>query len=154
MAAEKKSIALEGLAGILILVFVYTALAKLVTFPRYVAVLRQVNLFRTASVFIAATVLFAEFFIAGLLFLPVTRRLGFLFASVLMAVFTGYVIYLLVAVQNLPCPCGGLLEKLTWPQHLVFNSSLTCLSFIGWYFSKEHKRFIAINRGRRKTVTE
>jgi hypothetical protein len=51
-----------------------------------------------------------------------------LYASlVLMLAFTIYTAAVLLhAFKYVPCSCGGVIRKLTWPQHLVFN-----LFFVG-----------------------
>jgi hypothetical protein len=71
----------------------------------------------------------AEIITAVLLFLPSTRRLGLLITIALMTAFTGYIVYILIYDKELPCTCGGILEEMTWPQHLIFNIACVATAF-------------------------
>jgi hypothetical protein len=35
---------------------------------------------------------------------------------------------------NLPCSCGGVIQQLSWKQHIVFNISFIVLGIAGIYF--------------------
>ena len=62
-----------------------------------------------------------EFAVTLLLIIPRWRLKGSYASLVLMALFTGYVIGILIFDEHLPCSCGGILQQLSWPQHLIFN---------------------------------
>src|SRR5690606_28338776 len=54
-----------------------------------------------------------------------------LFASYLLIVmFTAYILIILNFSDFIPCSCGGVLEKLSWTQHLLFNIAFIALSCI------------------------
>jgi hypothetical protein len=38
--------------------------------------------------------------------------------------------------KNLPCSCGGIISKLSWKQHIIFNLFFIVLSVIGIRFQK------------------
>lgn len=68
--------------------------------------------------------------VAALLF-PRTRLLGFYGVFSLMVMFTTYNIIILKFSQYVPCSCGGILQDMTWRQHLVFNIGATILAALG-----------------------
>jgi len=63
----------------------------------------------------------AEFVIAVLLIIPRSRLQGLYGAFGLMILFTGYILAITRYTTNVPCSCGGVLEKMSWSQHLIFN---------------------------------
>lgn len=68
-----------------------------------------------------------EIAITLLIFFQQTRKTGFYAATILMVLFTLYIIYMMLFYPQLPCSCGGFLTQLSWPGHLVFNSSFILL---------------------------
>jgi cytochrome b561 len=66
-------------------------------------------------------------------------RLPALYASMaLMLMFTIYsVAILLHAFKYVPCSCGGVIRKLTWPQHLVFYLFFVVISITGIILKKQ-----------------
>jgi len=72
-----------------------------------------------------------EFIVSLLLFFPRYRLIGLYSTFALMIGFTGYVVVVLTTSEELPCSCGGIIEDLSWQGHLIFNSSLIVLAFIG-----------------------
>jgi hypothetical protein len=71
-----------------------------------------------------------EIVIALLIFIHQTRKTGLYAATILMILFTLYIIYMMLFYPNLPCSCGGFLTELSWPGHLVFNSSFILLGIL------------------------
>jgi len=61
-----------------------------------------------------------------------------LYASlILMMAFTIYTVTVLLhAFRYVPCSCGGVIKKLTWPQHLVFNLFFVAISLLGIWLKK------------------
>jgi hypothetical protein len=75
-------------------------------------------------------------------------RLKALYTSLLLMIgFTLYIILLLRFSSDLPCSCGGILEQLTWPQHIVFNSIFAFLAILAITLSK-------INSKHNKTISD
>jgi hypothetical protein len=61
-----------------------------------------------------------------------TRMAGFYASLVLMSLFTIYTgSVLLHFFQYIPCSCGGVIKKLSWPQHMVFNLFFVAISIAG-----------------------
>jgi len=72
-----------------------------------------------------------ELFITVLLLFRITRLPGLLASFSLMILFTFYIIAILGFSEYIPCSCGGILSKMTWGQHLVFNAAFCVLAVIG-----------------------
>ncbi len=47
-----------------------------------------------------------------------------------MVMFTAYIVLITRFSDYVPCSCGGVLEKLSWDQHLVFNIGFVVLGFM------------------------
>jgi len=62
-----------------------------------------------------------ELCIALLLFIPATAKAGMIAGVSLLLLFTAYIIYMITTDPNLPCSCGGVIQQLSWRQHIVFN---------------------------------
>lgn len=132
----KKPLVRDIICGLLIFLFVYTALSKLNGLSQFRAVLLQSPLLSNRSQFFSLAIPVTEFFVAFLLFLPRTRLWGFYGAFALMLLFTLYITYMLNFTPHLPCSCGGVLKQLTWKQHLIFNIVFTLLSLTGIVLQK------------------
>nr|WP_276834881.1 MauE/DoxX family redox-associated membrane protein [Chryseobacterium cucumeris] len=66
--------------------------------------------------------------------------MGLIGSFVLMLIFTGYIALLLSKSKNLPCSCGGILEKMSWNQHLYFNIGCVTLSAIALGLNLKYSR--------------
>jgi hypothetical protein len=80
---------------------------------------------------VAIAVICAEGIISFLLFFIRTRIWGLLGSVLLLLAFTAYIAYMLISSKILPCSCGGIIQKLSWPGHLVFNIIFTILAGLG-----------------------
>jgi len=61
-----------------------------------------------------------------------TRLPGLIASFILMTLFTIYTgSVLLHFFAYVPCSCGGVIRKLSWPQHMVFNLFFVALSVLG-----------------------
>jgi hypothetical protein len=65
-----------------------------------------------------------------------------------MVMFTAYIVAILNFSNYVPCSCGGVLEKLGWREHLIFNSAFVVLGLIGIVLQAEEER------GRTITLTQ
>jgi hypothetical protein len=75
---------------------------------------------------------FLEIAISAALLFEYTRLLAFYASFVLMTLFTIYAIMILAHFfPYVPCSCGGVIRKLTWPQHLALNLFYVALSVLG-----------------------
>jgi len=121
----------------LFFLFVYTSLNKLMAYDYYLYDLRRSPLLGKFADAISIVVPGTELITAGLLLFK--RKIGLLASAILMAIFTLYVIYVLLFTTERPCTCGGLIRQLTWPQHLLFNICFLVLAIIGYRGSRKPK---------------
>lgn len=117
------------IASLFIFLFVYTATSKFLQFALFRVTLSKSPLIGNGSEVFAWIIPFIELLVAGLLFHKSTRRIGFYTAFILMALFTAYVLYMILFIPELPCSCGGVLKSMSWEQHLIFNLFFTGLAF-------------------------
>jgi putative oxidoreductase len=146
MKKVDRTLITDILSALFILLFVYTAITKLVERESFNTILRQSPLIGTASNTLSFLLPTIELITALLLFIPSVRMWGFASSFFLMVIFTFYITYMILFTPNLPCSCGGVLAYMTWKEHLVFNIFFTALAAIGLRFSLRNKLFIAINR--------
>src|ERR1700730_10623588 len=120
-----KKLTVEIISCLLIVLFVYTGLSKLLDYQTFKFQLGRSPYVHMIATFIASTLPAAELLIVlALLYKP--TRLVVLYASFfLMTTFTGYIWLMLHFSYYLPCSCGGILQKLSWKDHLVFNGIFT-----------------------------
>jgi len=136
----KRNYWIEIISSLFILLFVYTAVTKFSDFHRFRNVLHGSPLIREKSTIVAWMIPLSEIAISTLLFFPKTRKVGMWGSLLLMVLFTGYITYIAYFSDIVPCSCGGIIEKMTWNQHLIFNIVFTLLAAIGlWLISKKNR---------------
>lgn len=60
-----------------------------------------------------------------------TRLIGLYGAFGMMVMFTTYIVLASRFSDYVPCSCGGVIENLTWTEHLVFNTVFVLLGMAG-----------------------
>ncbi len=123
LSASFKSHFIYVVALLHIVLYVYAAVNKLLDFENFQVQLGQSPLLSAFAGFVSYVVPAVEFVIVGFLFFGSTRYLGLYASLCLMAMFTTYIFIMLHFSSFVPCSCGGILEKLSWHQHLIFNVS-------------------------------
>jgi uncharacterized membrane protein YphA (DoxX/SURF4 family) len=118
-------------SALLILLFVYAATSKLLDYQKFRVELGQSPILTVIAGWIAWLVPAIEIGIA--IMLAYSRsRLTALYASFsLMVIFTSYIIAILKFSDYIPCSCGGILQNMQWPEHLVFNIAFVLIAFTG-----------------------
>jgi uncharacterized membrane protein YphA (DoxX/SURF4 family) len=140
----------ELITGALVFLFLYTALTKLYDVSRFASAMKHNSILAPYADILKWFVPITEIIIVILLCIPQTRRKGILISAILLVAFAAYISYMLFKDSDLPCTCGGILESMSWKQHLVFNISMIVLSVAAWL--RYPKRFIATNRSSRIPV--
>ena len=118
---------------ILIVLFTYTAINKILHLPNFILTISRSSIIGSNAGFIARTVITVELLIVIFLFFPALRKIGLLLSSLLMLAFTVYVAYILSTEPQLPCSCGGIIQQLSWTNHLILNIVLTALAGIAFF---------------------
>ncbi len=128
----KRQVVLECIAALLILLFLYASVSKFLDFKRFIEEIDNQPLPNSWTPFIVWSVPFLEIGISAAVAFEYTRLLGFYASLILMTLFTIYSILILTHFfPYIPCSCGGVIRKLTWPQHLVLNLFYVALSVLG-----------------------
>ena len=125
-----KTIIIETVCLLYILLFVYAAVSKLMDFDNFQAQLGQSPLLSAYTGFVSYTVILIEIIIAVLLSIPRFRLIGLFSSFCLMVLFTAYIIIITNYSSYLPCSCGGILENMDWNEHLIFNICFVVLAVI------------------------
>lgn len=128
--ATIKSVILETICLLYVILFVYASVSKLLEFQNFQAQLGQSPLISAYTGFVSYSVLIVELLLALLLAIPKSRYVALLASFGLMLMFTAYIIVILNYSSFVPCSCGGILEELGWKEHLIFNITFTILAAI------------------------
>ena len=117
---------------VLILLFTYTAVSKLLDFETFRGQMLNQPLPKLLSSQLVWAVPLAELVTAGLLVIKPLRLIGLCCALLLMTGFTLYVALVLFhAFDRVPCSCGGIMESLSWEGHLIVNALFWLMALTG-----------------------
>lgn len=133
----KKKIFVEVVTFIAIILFLYTGISKLADYGVFKEQIALSPVLEPFAPIIAWLLPVIEFITAALLFIPKCRLVGLYAALCLMVAFTIYISILLTVDEKLPCSCGGIIELLSWKQHLVLNITLIALLALALKFQKQ-----------------
>ena len=146
---------------LLIFLFVYAAASKLLDYQKFQVQLGQSPMLTHFAGLVAWIIPCIEIIIALSLAFGKYRIVGLYASFSLMVMFTAYIIAITRYSEYVPCSCGGILQHMTWNQHLVFNLLFVLLSLSSiliyprpltsaqeYYYKLNQKRdFIAIGSG-------
>jgi putative oxidoreductase len=134
---------LSGIPSLLIFLWVYAALSKLINFEQSRNQMLQQVFPAGLSELLAWAVPVVELSTAGLLIFKKTQRAGLYISLFLLLHFTIYICVVMLNVfGRIPCSCGGILEKMSWGQHLVFNLFFLFLTLIALFQISEERRLM------------
>lgn len=136
----------EIVAALFVLLFLYTAITKLADTGYFAGAMAHSPLIGRYSQFLSGFIPAVELGVSLMLLIPRTRYAGLVVSVTLMVVFTAYIGYMVATSSILPCTCGGIIQKMSWHQHLWFNSAFLLLGLAGLAL---HKRSIAKDRSSR-----
>lgn len=128
-AGLKKNI-IDVICFLYILLFVYAAVSKLLDFENFELELGQSPLLSAFADWISSTIIAVELTIAVLLVFHRTRIIALYAGFSLMTMFTAYIFIILNYSSYIPCSCGGILEKMSWEEHLLFNVIFVLLAVL------------------------
>jgi hypothetical protein len=127
----KKNTIVEIISALLLFLFIYAALSKLLDFDKFKYQISQSPFITNISWLVVWAIPLGEISISILLIIKRTRVAGLYLSYFLMLLFTGYIFMMLRYSSYLPCSCGGVLSNMSWKQHFVFNLAFTGLSVAG-----------------------
>ena len=138
-----KSMVSNIINGLFILLFTYTALSKILGYGKFRFVLSVAPLVRSYATWIAAVIPAAELIIAALIFIPATAKKGMIAGVSLLVLFTIYLVYMILTDPDLPCSCGGVIQQMSWKQHIAFNIFFIAAGLTGIYMQNKEKKIPA-----------
>jgi hypothetical protein len=106
---------------LVIILFTYAALSKLLEYDKFTVQLSQSPLLTAFAGTVAWTIPTLEIVLAAMISIPRWRLYGLYGSYTLMVIFTAYIIVITRFSEYVPCSCGGVLQKLGWTEHLIFN---------------------------------
>lgn len=140
----KKQVMLESVSALLILLFLYASLSKFMDFKTFTGEMNNQPLPNSWTPFLVWFIPCTEIAISVALIFERTRLLGFYASLVLMGLFTIYTLVILLHFFSyVPCSCGGIIKRLTWQQHLVFNLFYVGVAITGLIIQRR-KAFVTI----------
>lgn len=110
------------------LLFVYAAFSKLFDYESFTIQLGQSPILGSFAAIISLAIPTLEIIIAAAIYLKKFRFWALYAAYVLMSLFTIYIYLILNHSAYVPCSCGGILEKLGWREHFLFNVIFVALA--------------------------
>jgi hypothetical protein len=119
------------LNALLIILFIYAAISKLLTFSEF----RQQLYNQTFPHRLGGILLYLlpaiELGTVALLCFKRTAVAGLIFSAILLAAFTSYISLVMLRFWNrVPCSCGGILSHMSWGVHLAFNCTFLIMNLI------------------------
>lgn len=141
MDAMKTNRSIAMISALLVLLFIYTAVSKLLDFEEFSMQMYNQTLPRELATVLIWTLPATEILAALLLLFDRTRAFGLFLSVFLMILFTGYVALVLGNYfGRIPCSCGGVIRSLGWKAHLFFNLFFLLLSVTGIVLANRERR--------------
>jgi uncharacterized membrane protein YphA (DoxX/SURF4 family) len=127
----RKKFIIEVICFLFIFLFVYAAFSKLTDFNKFKAQLGQSPMLTAYASLVAFAIPISEVLISIMLVISKLRLLALYMSFSLMTMFTTYIIAITNFSEFVPCSCGGVLQNMTWNQHLLFNIFFMLLGIAG-----------------------
>jgi len=124
-------ITLDVIIGLFVLLLLYTAASKLMDYDKFQLQMSKSPITTDYAHILVWVVPSLEIIISILLLISRTVALGLYSALALMLLFTVYIYAILNFSDSIPCSCGGVIEKMSWKQHLIFNLVFIGLALLG-----------------------
>ncbi|NVM62205.1 putative membrane protein YphA (DoxX/SURF4 family) [Mucilaginibacter sp. SG538B] len=141
----KKELQYELITALLVLLFLYTGLSKLLDFKNFEVSMRFQHLPGWITVPLTYVPPLAEITVAALMIPHKSRLTGIYIFLAMMTAFTIYVgAAWLHLFQRAPCACGGALQSLNWEQYFALNLVFVTLAVTA----------IRYNRAKRMTTQQ
>ncbi|SEB04952.1 MauE/DoxX family redox-associated membrane protein [Pedobacter hartonius] len=122
----------EIIIFLLAALFLYTAVDKLLDFKQFIQQINNQPFNNNLTPVLVHVLPASEILLTMLLLWPKTSLAGLYGAAGLLTVFTTYIALVTFNFYDrVPCGCATAFEHLSWPVHLVINSSFLILSVTG-----------------------
>ncbi len=130
-------------AILLVFLWGYAVISKLAEHEKFIAQMKlaPVPMMHMLGPVLGWLVPLIETVLIWLLFNEKYRELGLKLSFVLLLIFEIYISIMLLSGLDLPCTCGGLISKLQWKEHLIFNAFFMCVALFSQWFQWIRKRY-------------
>lgn len=137
LTSDKKNKVIAIITAMLMTLFFYTAISKLLDMEEFLRQLTNQALPGWSVVPLLWLIPISELFTTVLLLIPITQKVGLYASAVLMTLFTVYMgLVLLNVFTRVPCSCGGVLRSLDFKTHFLFNLLFLVIAMVGIYMIK------------------
>jgi putative oxidoreductase len=136
-----RKIPVEPIVALLVALFVYTALSKLIDFPKFSGEMHNQPLPRWFTNILVFVIPGSELILVVMLITKSVRLYGLLFSFALLLVFTIYTGMILVrSFDYIPCSCAGIFSSMSWSTHLIVNVVFTTLALLGFLIERRRHK--------------
>ena len=139
----KRTTIIETITLLNIILFLYTGIAKIQDYIVFKDQMLDSPILAPIAGAIAILLPTVEFLVVFMLIIPRWRSKGLHTTLALMIAFTAYIIALFAFNKEMPCSCGGIMEELSWSQHIGFNSCFILLNIWAILLYRKEKREIS-----------
>lgn len=140
---NKRTTIIEIITVLNIILFLYTGIVKIMDYSIFKEQLAVSPILGPVAKPVALLLPPVEFVVALMLVIPRWRLKGLYATLALMTGFTVYIIALYAVSKEMPCSCGGIIELLSWQQHLVFNGVFILLNIWAIKLQRREKKELA-----------
>ena len=137
---NKRTTIIEIITVLNIILFLYTGIAKIMDYSVFKEQLAVSPILGPVAKSVALLLPPVEFVVVLLMMIPRWRLKGLYATLAMMILFTAYIIALYAVSNEMPCSCGGIIELLSWQQHLVFNGVFILLNIWAIKLQRREKK--------------
>jgi len=143
MRSIRKTMTIEVICAAFILLFVYTAVGKMRDFEKFSIELSKSPILYSISSWLVLAIPSIEIALSIFLIIRPFRLVALYGSFSLMVMFSAYIIAILKFSSYIPCTCGGVLQNMSWKEHLVFNLGFVVLGAIGVLIYPERVKILS-----------
>ena len=125
--------------SLVVLLFTYAGASKLLQQDVFRIQLINVPVIKKYRDIFALTLPIFELLLAVLMIVKHTRVAGLVVSLVTLCIFIAYLSISLLTNSDLPCHCGGVINSLSWKQHIFFNLFFIVVATFGLYTQRSVK---------------
>lgn len=131
MKSNKKTILIEVICAAFILLFIYAGVSKLRDFEKFSIELAKSPILNPIASWVVIVIPLIEIALSVFLMIKSLRLVALYVSFSLMILFSAYIVAILKFSSYIPCTCGGVLQNMSWREHLAFNIGFVGLGAIG-----------------------
>lgn len=144
---QRRIVLIEIISGLFISLFVYAAMNKTLDFHKFQVDLGKSPILNSFSGFVAVVIPTVEVVLSIMLILKRFQYIALYGCFSLMVMFSIYIVLILNYSSFIPCSCGGILQNMTWTQHLIFNIGFVIMAVIALLLYPARTKDLSAVRG-------